>query len=95
MVSPAAADARPLWIDLDRVLATANWSRVDPSGLAIGDPPAGIPIDAPPGVTIVGAESNAAVLGPAIFTLAEVLGATGILVTTTFTNQKRLKKDQA
>jgi hypothetical protein len=32
------------------------------------------------------------VLGPAIFTLAEVLGATGILVTTTFTNQKKIEE---
>ena len=43
-VAPGSEDARPLWEELDKALRAANWVRVAPSGLAVGDPPAGIPL---------------------------------------------------
>ena len=50
-VAPGSEDARPLWEELDKALRAANWVRVAPSGLAVGDPPAGIPLSPNSGVT--------------------------------------------
>src|SRR5262249_10100726 len=50
-VVPGSEDARPLWEELDKALRAANWVRVAPSGLAVGDPPAGIPLSPNSGVT--------------------------------------------
>src|SRR5262249_58628776 len=49
-VAPGSEDARPLWEELDKALRAANWVRVAPSGLAVGDPPAGIPLSPNSGV---------------------------------------------
>jgi len=51
-VVPGSEDARPLWEELDKALRAANWVRVAPSGLAVGDPPAGIPLSPTSGVTV-------------------------------------------
>ena len=37
-VAPGSEDARPLWEELDKALRAANWVRMAPSGLAVGDP---------------------------------------------------------
>src|SRR5262249_9321596 len=78
-VAPGAEDARPLWEELDKALHAANWVRVAPSGLSVGDPPAGIPLSPNSGVTVFVAASRANELAPIAHALAAALMSEGLI----------------
>jgi hypothetical protein len=78
MVAGSVPDARSLWITLDRVLRAANWVRRPPWGLAVGDPPAGVPVTPGDGITIFIPASEAAELAPAALAVVSALAKTGI-----------------
>lgn len=52
MVAGSVLDARFLWRTIDKLLREAKWERVQPWGLATGDPPAGVPLSPNDGVTV-------------------------------------------
>jgi hypothetical protein len=74
----AGLDTWPFWTVLDSTLKTAGWKRVPPPGLAVGDPPAGIPISPEPGISIMFAPSRATDIGAAARALGVALVAEGI-----------------
>jgi hypothetical protein len=78
-VAPGSDDARPLWETLEKTLAAAGWVRVPPSGLSIGDPPAGVPLVPNSGVTAFVAASRANEFAPIAQALAAALMAEGII----------------
>ena len=78
-VAPGSEDARPLWEELDKALRAANWVRMAPSGLAVGDPPAGIPLSPTSGVTVFVTASRANELAPTAHALAAALMSEGII----------------
>ena len=78
-VAPGSEDAQALWQVLDNTLAAANWVRVPPAGLAVGDPPAGVPLAPNSGVTVFVAASRANELATAAQALAAALMAEGII----------------
>jgi hypothetical protein len=78
-VAPGSDDARPLWEALAKTLAAAGWVRVPPIGLAVGDPPAGIPLVPNSGVTVFVAASRANEFAPIAQLLAAALMAEGII----------------
>jgi hypothetical protein len=78
-VAPGSDDARPLWETLDKALAAAGWVRVPPIGLAVGDPPAGVPLVPNSGVTAFVAASRANEFAPIAQLLAAALMAEGII----------------
>jgi len=78
MVASGVHDAWPLWILLDNTLTTSGWKRVKPFGLAIGNPPAGVPIAPGIGVTIFFAPSQKVEIGPAAAALSVELMSAGI-----------------
>ncbi|MGB5064815.1 MAG: hypothetical protein WBQ37_13810, partial [Candidatus Competibacter sp.] len=55
-----------------------GWKRVDPAGLASGDPPAGIAIESSPGVVLTIDRDSYPKLAPATETLATVLNQSHI-----------------
>src|SRR5262249_11169240 len=61
---PGSEEAALLGEELDRARRGANWVRVAPSGLAVGDPPAGIPLSPNSGVTVFVTASRANELAP-------------------------------
>ena len=83
---------RPLWEELDKALRLANWVRVAPSGLAIGDPPAGIPLSPNSGVTVFVAASRANELAPTAHALAAALTSEGIIAGVTASAGPRLEQ---
>jgi len=91
-VAPGSEDARPLWEELDKALRAANWVRVAPSGLAVGDPPAGIPLSPNSGVTVFVAASRANELAPTAHALAGALAAEGIIAGVTASAGPRLEQ---
>jgi len=78
-VAPGSEDARPLLEALDKALSAAQWVRVPPSGLAVGDPPAGVPLAPNSGVTVFVAASRANEFAPIAQSLAAALMAEGII----------------
>src|SRR5262249_36571961 len=78
-VAPGSEDARPLWEELDKALRAANWVRVAPSGLAVGDPPAGIPLSPASGVTVFVTANRANELAPPARAGAAALVGEGII----------------
>ena len=91
-VAPGSEDARPLWEELDKALRAANWVRVAPSGLAVGDPPAGIPLSPNSGVTVFVAASRANELAPTAHALAGALASEGIIAGVTASAGPRLEQ---
>jgi hypothetical protein len=81
-----------LWEELDKALRLANWVRVAPSGLAVGDPPAGIPLSPNSGVTVFVAASRANELAPTAHALAGALAAEGIIAGVTASAGPRLEQ---
>jgi hypothetical protein len=73
LLAPSGFDVRPLWIALNKILTQAGWSRVDPAGLASGDPPAGILIEPTPGITIAIDLDSYPKVGPAAEALTSAL----------------------
>src|SRR5262249_14797649 len=63
-VGRGSKEARRLGEELERAWRGANGVRVAPSGLAVGDPPAGIPLSPNSGVTVFVAASRANELAP-------------------------------
>jgi hypothetical protein len=78
-VAPGSDDARPLWEALAKTLAAAGWVRMPPIGLAVGDPPAGVPLVPNSGVTVFVAASRANEFAPIAQLLAAALMAEGII----------------
>jgi hypothetical protein len=78
-VTPGSDDARPLWEALDKALRAANWVRVPPYGLAVGDPPAGVPLAPNSGVTVFVAASRADEVAATAQALASALMAEGLI----------------
>ena len=78
-VAPGSDDARPLWETLDKALTAAGWVHVPPIGLAVGDPPAGVPLVPNSGVTAFVAASRANEFAPIAQLLAAALMAEGII----------------
>jgi hypothetical protein len=78
-VAPGSDDARPLWETLDKALTAAGWVRVPPIGLAVGDPPAGVPLLPNSGVTVFVAASRANEFAPIAQLLAAALMSEGII----------------
>jgi hypothetical protein len=78
-VAPGSDDARPLWETLAKTLAAADWVRVPPSGLSVGDPAAGVPLVPNSGVTVFVAASRANEFAPIAQTLAAALMVEGII----------------
>jgi hypothetical protein len=78
-VAPGSDDARPLWEAIEKTLAAAGWVRVPPIGLAVGDPPAGVPLVPNSGVTVFVAASRANEFAPIAQLLAAALMAEGII----------------
>ena len=64
---------------LDKTLAAAQWVRVPPVGLAVGEPPAGVPLAPNSGVTVFVAASRANELAAPAQALAAALMAEGII----------------
>jgi len=78
-VAPGSEDAHALWEVLDKTLASAQWVRVPPVGLAVGEPPAGVPLAPNSGVTVFVAASRANELAAPAQALAAALMAEGII----------------
>jgi hypothetical protein len=78
-VAPGSDDARPLWETLAKTLTAAGWVRVPPIGLAVGDPPAGVPLVPNSGVTVFVAASRANEFAPIAQLLAAALMSEGII----------------
>jgi hypothetical protein len=91
-VAPGSEDARPLWEALDKALRAANWVRVAPSGLAVGDPPAGIPLSPNSGVTVFVTASRANELAPTAHALAAALMAEGLIAGVTASAGPRMEQ---
>jgi len=78
-VAPGSEDAQALWAVLDKTLGAANWVRVAPAGLAVGEPPAGVPLAPNSGVTVFVAASRANELAAPAQALAAALMAEGVI----------------
>src|SRR5262245_55886885 len=91
-VAPGSEDARPLWEELDKALRAANWVRMAPSGLAVGDPPAGIPLSPTSGVTVFVTASRANELAPTAQALAAALTAEGLIAGVTASAGPRMEQ---
>jgi hypothetical protein len=91
-VAPGSEDARPLWEELDKALRAANWVRVAPSGLAVGDPPAGIPLSPNSGVTVFVAASRANELAPIAHAVAAALTSEGLIAGVTASAGPRMEQ---
>lgn len=76
-VSIGAGDGRTLWAQIAGALQAANWERVQPPGLATGEPPAGVPLVIRPGVRILFAAQRFD-LQPKAEALAAAISAEGI-----------------
>lgn len=91
-VAPGSEDARPLWEELDKALRAANWVRVAPSDLAVGDPPAGIPLSPNSGVTVFVAASRANELAPIAHAVAAALTSEGLIAGVTASAGPRMEQ---
>jgi hypothetical protein len=78
-VAPGSEDARPLWETLDKALRAANWVRVAPYGLAVGDPPAGVALAPTSGVTVFVAASRTNEVAATAQALASALMSEGLI----------------
>src|SRR4030095_10403352 len=78
--APPAPDVRgPRGGPRDRARPAGGWVRVPPIGLAVGDPPAGVPLVPNSGVTVFVAASRANEFAPIAQLLAAALMAEGII----------------
>lgn len=87
LVASSVFDARSLWESLVSALISADWILSDPKGLALGNPPAGVPIDPEVGVTIIVREDLYDELGPQAQALAKALIEEGIETKITMFNK--------
>ncbi len=78
-VAPGSEDARGLWEAIEPALAAAQWVRVAPAGLSVGNPPAGVALAPTSGVTVFVAASRANELAPVAQALAGALMVEGII----------------
>jgi hypothetical protein len=51
-VASSVPDARALWVRIAKLLTEAGWVLVPPHGLAVGNPPAGVPVAPYSGITL-------------------------------------------
>jgi hypothetical protein len=80
-ISPAADDGPAFWESLYATLKGAGWVYVPPAGPpTVGNPPAGIPIAAAPGVEIVFDPTKETQLIPSALALGNALHADGTAV---------------
>jgi len=79
LIPPAGIDVQGLWIELDRALTFGKWVRVDPIGAKVGDPIAGVSLNASPGVYMAYAPSRASDVGRAAAVLSKELNSAGIV----------------
>lgn len=78
VLAPAGNDVRPLWERLNQILTHAGWIRVDPAGLAVGSPPAGVLVAPTPGISLGIAPGSHESLGPRVAALASSLNRISI-----------------
>lgn len=80
LLPPAGIDTEAFWGQLARLLESAGWERSVPDGLVAGDPPAGIALNAAPGVYVGIAPTRRLEVNPAMAAQALVneLRALGI-----------------
>jgi hypothetical protein len=57
-VATSVADGRALWVTIHAALIAAKWKLVPPSSLAVGDPPAAVPISPEPDIAIFAAPTG-------------------------------------
>lgn len=79
LLPPAGLDTESFWAILNKTLSDAGWKRVDPPGLVVGEPPAGVAINAPPGIFLGVAPSPKDKIGAAAVALAKALNEAGIV----------------
>lgn len=81
-ISQAADDGPPFWESLYVTLTAAGWVYLPPgtNAFTIGQPPAGVPIAASPGIEIVFDPAKEAELTPAALALGNALHADGTVV---------------
>ena len=88
-ISQAADDGPSFWKTLHATLETAGWTYVPPDGgIWIGDPPAGVPITAVPGVAIFIDPAKLTELSPAAEALGNALLAERMKVTANVSGYK-------
>jgi hypothetical protein len=83
-LASAGNDVRPLWQRLNQILTDAGWIRVDPAGLAVGSPPAGVLVAPTPGLSLGIDPGSREALGPRVAALARSLNRIGIDTTLIF-----------
>jgi len=83
-VASGIPDAWPLWAEINKALSAAGWLRVSPTGLALGNPPASIPIVPNNGVTIYVRHADVSTLGNAVKALILALKFEGLFVHASF-----------
>jgi len=78
MTASSVPDSRPLWMKLSKTLESAGWIREAPSGLALGDPPAGVSVSPNEGITIFVPAEDWNDLLPSVQALYNSLTAIGL-----------------
>lgn len=78
VLASSGFDVRPLWVAIDELLREAGWSRGNPAGLASGDPPAGIAIEAQPGLYVVIDPEHYGLVGEPAKALVDALNESGV-----------------
>ncbi|WP_203301056.1 hypothetical protein [Marinobacter sediminum] len=91
LLPPAGLDTESFWAILNKTLSDAGWKRVDPPGLVVGEPPAGVAINAPPGVFLGVAPSQKDRIGAAAVALAKALNDVGIMAEAGLDNEAEKK----
>jgi len=79
-ISQGADDGVAFWESLHATLQSAGWVYIPAPGPSVGDPPAGIPIAAIPGVEIRFDPAKEQELAPAALALGNALHADGMVV---------------
>lgn len=73
LVASGVPDAMPLWQSITTSLSAAGWKLLPPAGLAVGQPPAGVPVAPEVGITILVHVDAAERLRPVTTTLSSAL----------------------
>ena len=84
VIASTGGDVQPLWSSIDQLLTQAGWTRVEPAGLAVGNPPAGVLIAPSPGIILAIDESSRDSIGPAVEYLSKSLNLININTGLTF-----------
>lgn len=93
VIAPSGIDTRRLWIAIDGLLQKSGWNRVEPAGLASGDPPAGIAIESQPGVIVAIDQEYYEAVGEPARALVEELNNSGIETKLGFGRDHKEKRD--